>query len=193
MAQMTVTPIDTVQHCSPISKNSVPPSVVYFNLDNNEDEMGPELEKLESPSAHTGLETPGQQCLPYEGIWEQGQTVANGILTAGVNSSQGGGIYSPKERVGTRAGTAMTPANSSNTIFRKANRKPGDKTPNEENKQFDPEGQGEKARLGTRLYSTFLSGGELGSSLLVFCLCFHLLLPLCVYLFFFPNYFPFSC
>ena len=155
--------------------------------------MDLELEKLESPSAHTGLETPGQQCPPYGGIWEQGRTIANGILTVGVDSSQGGRISSPMERVGTRAGTAMTPANSSNTIFRKASRKPGDKTPNEENKQFDPGGQGEKARLGTRLYSTFLSGGELGSSLLVFCLCsYYLLLPLCVYLFFFPNYFYFQ-
>ena len=191
VAQMTVTPVDTVQHCSPISKNSVPSSVVYFNLENNEDEMGAELEKLESPSAHTGLETPGQQCPPYGGIWEQGQTIANGVLTAGVDSSQGRRISSPKERVGTRAGTAMTPENSSNTIFRKASRKPGDKTPNEENKQFDPGGQGEKARLGTRLYSTFLSGGELGSSLLVFCLCFCLLLPLCVYLFFSQTIFLF--
>ena len=32
------------------------------------------------------------------------------------------------------------------------------KTFNEENKQFDPGEQGEKARLGTRLYSTFFSG-----------------------------------
>ena len=89
---------DTVQHCSPYSPNPDRSSVVYFNLENNEDEMGPELEKLESPSAGTGLETPGQQCPPYGGIWGQGRTIANGILTASVDSSQGGRISSPKER-----------------------------------------------------------------------------------------------
>ena len=69
-AQMTVTRIDTVQHCSPISQTPEPPPGVYFNMENNEDEMGPELEKLESSSAGTGLETPGQQCPPNEGVWE---------------------------------------------------------------------------------------------------------------------------
>ena len=47
-APMTITPVDTVQHCSPIPQTPEPPSVAYFNLENNEDEMGPELEKLES-------------------------------------------------------------------------------------------------------------------------------------------------
>ena len=54
-----VTRDDTVQHCSPISQTPEPPSVVYFNLENNEGEMGPELEDLKSSSAGTGLETPG--------------------------------------------------------------------------------------------------------------------------------------
>ena len=72
-AQVTaVTRDDTVQHCSPTSQTPVPPSGVYFNLENNEDEMGPELEKLESSTTDTGLETPGQQCPPNEGVWETG-------------------------------------------------------------------------------------------------------------------------
>ena len=160
-----VTRDDTVQHCSPCSSNPDRPSGVYFNWENEE---RIELDELELPSTGTGLDTPGQQCPSYGGIWEQGRTIADGSLTADVGSSQGGRISSPKERVGTRAGTAMTPASSSNTIFRKASRKPGDKTPNEENKQFDPGGQGEKARYeiwdAAVLY--FLFGGELGSSLL---------------------------
>ena len=41
------------------------------------------------------------------------------------------------------------------------------KTFSKENKQFDPGGQGEKARLGTRLYSAFFFWGELASSLLL--------------------------
>ena len=124
-AQMTAKPVGTVQHCSPCTPNPNMPSCVCFNLENNEGKMGQELEKLESSSADTGLETPGQQGPPNEGTWEQRRTTADGFFTAGVDSSQGGRISSPKERVGTRAGTAMTPVNSSNTsIFRKASRKP---------------------------------------------------------------------
>ena len=68
-AQVTVTPDDTVQHCSPCSPNPDMPSDVCFRLENSEGKMGPELKKLESPSAGTDLETPGQQCPPNEGIW----------------------------------------------------------------------------------------------------------------------------
>ena len=60
-AQMTAIPVGTVQHCSPISPNpDTPSAVVCFNLENNEGKMGQELEKFESSSADTGLETPGQ-------------------------------------------------------------------------------------------------------------------------------------
>ena len=100
-AQVTaVTRDDTVQHCSPISQTPEPPSVVYFNLE-NEERM--ELDELKSSSAGTGLETPEQQCPPYEGIWEQRRTTANGVLTAAVDSNQGGRIPSPTESVDTRA------------------------------------------------------------------------------------------
>ena len=94
--------------------------------------MNPELTELKSSSAGTGFETPGQQCHP---IWETGRTTANGFLTAGLGLNQGGNISSPTEHVGTRAGTAATPA------------KPRHKTTSEENKQFDPGGKGEKAPL----------------------------------------------
>ena len=111
--------------------------------------MDPERDKLESPSAGAGLETPGQQCPPNEGTWDQGRITADGFLTAGVGSNQGGNIPLPTERaknttpftdislpteyVGTRAGTAATPT------------KRRHKTISEENKQFDPGGKGEKA------------------------------------------------
>ena len=98
-AQVTaVTRDDTVEHCSPCSPNPDRPSGVCFNLENNEGKMGQKLEKLESSSADTGLETPGQQSLPNEETWEQRRTTANGILTAGVDSSQGGRTPSPPER-----------------------------------------------------------------------------------------------
>ena len=96
-AQMTAKPVGTVQHCSPISPNPDTPSDGCFNLEDSEGKMGQELEKLESSSADTGLETPGQQSPPNQGIWEQGRTIANGILTACVDSSQGGRTPSPPE------------------------------------------------------------------------------------------------
>ena len=67
-AQVTVTPVDTVQHCcSPCPLDPEPSSSAYVKLENNEGKMDPELEELESPSAGTGLETPGKQCPPNEG------------------------------------------------------------------------------------------------------------------------------
>ena len=84
--------------------------------------MDPELTELEPPSTGTGLETPGQQCPPYEGTWEKGGTIADGYFLVGMGSNQEGDISSPTEHVGTRAGTAATPA------------KPRDKTTSEINK-----------------------------------------------------------
>ena len=106
--QMTVAPMDTVQRCSPCPLDPEPSSNVYVKLENTEGKMGPELEKLELPSAGTGLETPGQQCPPNEGIWETGRTTAFGILTAGVGSNQGGSISSPTESVNTRVSEKST-------------------------------------------------------------------------------------
>ena len=73
-AQVTVTPVDTVQHCSLCSPNPDMPSSVYVKLENTKGKMGPKLEELKSPSAGTGLRTPGQQCPPNGGTWDQGRT-----------------------------------------------------------------------------------------------------------------------
>ena len=116
-AQVTVTPVDTVQHCSPCPPNPDMPSDVCFELKSNEGKMDPERGELESPSAGTGLETPGQQCPPNEGTWDQGRTTAAGFLTAGVGLNQGGNISSPTERAKNTktfadiSSTAVTPEN----------------------------------------------------------------------------------
>ena len=142
---MTVTPVSTAQHYIPRSLNPEIPSDVHVNMEEkDEGRMNSELTELEPPSAGTGIETPGQQCPPNEGIRETGRTIADGYLLIGMRSNQGGDIPSPTERVGTRAGTTTKPANSSNTIFRKASRKPEDNTPSEENKQFNPGEKGKK-------------------------------------------------
>ena len=136
---MTAKPVGTVQHCSPISPNPDTPSDVCFNLENNEGKMGQELEKLESSSADTGLETPGQQSPPNQGIWEQRRTIANGILAAGVDSSQGGRTPSPLER----STSTRTFSDIFSTAAIQENRR--HKTTNHQNKQFEPGGRGEKA------------------------------------------------
>ena len=137
---MTVTPVDTVQHCcSPCPLEPEPSSSVYVKLENTESKMGPELEELESPSVGTGLETPGQQCPPNEGTWDQGQTTASGVLTAGVGSSQGGNMSSPTER----EKSTTTVVGISSTAATPENRRR--KTSSEQNKQFNPGGKGEKA------------------------------------------------
>ena len=106
---MTVTPVDPVQHSSPCPLDPEPSSSVYVKLENTEGKMGPELEKLESPSAGTGLETPGQQRPPNEGTWDQGRTTASGFLTTGVDSNQEGNIFPPVTESGdTRAGKNST-------------------------------------------------------------------------------------
>ena len=92
-AQVTVTPMDTVQRCSPCPLDPEPSSSIYVKLENTEGKMGLELEELESPSAGMGLETPGQQCPPNEGIWETGRTTSSGVLTAGVDSNQGENFF----------------------------------------------------------------------------------------------------
>ena len=86
-AQVIVTPVDTVQYCSLSPQTPEPSPDVCVNLENNEGRMDPERGELESPSAGTGLETPGQQCPPNEGTWETGRTTADGFLTAGVGST----------------------------------------------------------------------------------------------------------
>ena len=181
-AQVTVTPVDTVQHCSPCPLDPEPSPDVCVKLDNNEGNMDPERGELEPSLAGTGLETPGQQCPPNEGIWETGRTTADGILTAGVGSNQGGNISSPTERakntttfadissptehVGTQAGTAATPA------------KRRHKTISEDNKQFDPGGKGEKAPVWNAVVTLLFFSGESWEAP---CLCFVFsLCALCV-------------
>ena len=65
--QVTVTPVATVQYCSPSPQTPEPSADVCFELESNKGKMDPKLKELESSSACTGLETPGQQCPPNEG------------------------------------------------------------------------------------------------------------------------------
>ena len=138
---MTAKPVDIVQHCSPCSPNPDRPSGVLCNLE-NEGTMSQELEELTSSSTGTGLNTPGQQCPPNEGVSETGRIIADGILTAGVDSSKGGNISSPMEST-ERATRTRTVARISSTAATPPKRR--HKTSSEENKQFDPGGRGEQA------------------------------------------------
>ena len=174
-----VTRDDTVQHCSPISQTPVPPSGVYFNLENNEDEMGPELEKLESSSAVTGLETPGRQCPPNEGVSETGRITANGFLTAGVDSRKKGNISSSSEQA-TRTVTAAGISSITATPSKRRHKHSTKRT-----SSLTTEGKERRPALGRGC--TLLSfRGRAGKLLAVFCLYFVLCAP-CVFVF--RNYF----
>ena len=87
-------------------------------------------------------------------------------------SNQGGDTSPPTECVGTRAGTATTPAKSPNTIFLKVSRKPEDKDKgSKENKQFDSGGRGQKPppwNAAVMVLFSFL-GGTLGHGRLAVC------------------------
>ena len=160
-AQMTAKPIGTVQHCSPCTPNPDMPSGVCFNLENNEGKMGQELEKLESSSADTGIETPGQQGPPNEGTWEQRRTTANGFLTAGVDSGTKGNIATSMVTVAGISSNAATPSKRRHKTF------------SEENKQFDPGRRKEKAppwKAAVPLLCFSDESRELGGYLLVLCL-----------------------
>ena len=146
-AQVTVTPADTVQPCSLCPLNPEMPPDVCMRLESNEGRMDPERGELEPPSAGTSLETPGHQCPPNEGTWETGRTTANGFLTAGVGSNQGGNISSPTERVDTRAGTKSTTTSANINFLQQGHKLRDEEKGSEENKQFHPGGKGEKALL----------------------------------------------
>ena len=138
-AQVTaVTRDNTVQPCSICSPNPDRPSGVLCNLE-NEGTMSQELEELTSTSTSTGLNTPGQLSPPNEGVWETGRIIADGILTAGVNSSQGGRTPSPPERATKMVTAADIPLAAATPPKRRH------KTSSELNKPFDPGGRGEKA------------------------------------------------
>ena len=169
-----VTRDDTVQHhCSPISPNPDRPSGVYFNLE-NEERM--ELDELKSSSAGTGLNTPGQQCPPNEGTWDQGRTNTSGILTAGLGSYQEGRIPTTTECEDTK-----TFADTSSNAATPENRRL--KTFSEQNRPFDPGGRREKAppwdaAVTLPSFSGEKLGGFLSVSLSMPCVCL-----------FFRNYF----
>ena len=164
--QVTVTQVSTVQHCSPIPKTPEPPSNVCFNLENNEDEMDPGMEELTSSSASTGLNTPGQQSPPNEGVWETGRITADSILTAGVDSRKKGNISSPMESVDTRASEKSTSTTTTVAGISSIGATPSKrrlKTFNELNKPFDPGGREEQAPPWKAVVPLpFFSGGEAG-------------------------------
>ena len=170
--QVTVTQVNTVQHASPYPLDPEPSPDVCVKLENTETgKMGPELEELESPSAGTVLETPGQQCPPNEGIWEQGRTTVFGILTADVDSSQKENISSPiTESVDKRAKDTTTVADFSSKAATPSKRR--HKTFSEQNKQFDPGGRRQNAPPWDAAVTLLsFSREKLGGFLSVFYLC----------------------
>ena len=146
-AHVVIAPIDTAQLCNPRSSSEISFGVRVYTEGNNEGSMDPEQGQLESLSAGTGFEKPGQQCLPN---WEMGRTTVDDCLLVGVSSNLGGNIFSLSELViGTRTDSqTSTLSASSKTVFLQMSRKTGDSEPaSEENMKFGPGGKGEEPPL----------------------------------------------
>ena len=161
---------------------------MYLCEDGEKDEgaMDPEPDQLEPPSASTGFETPGQQCPPNG---ETGRTTADGCLLVGVGSKLGGNTFFPAEiAVGNRPNSeSTTPPSASNTIFLQASCKPEDKEKgSEENKQFDPGGEGEKPPPWNAVVTVLFSflGGTLGHGWPVACASCFLSVHACLFVLF---------
>ena len=176
----TIASIDTALPCRPRSRSSEMPFDVCICMEKNDKgRVDPEQDQLESPSAGTAFETPGQQCLPNGGT---GRITAEGCLLVSVGSNLGGNTFSPTERIiGTRAGSVTTtPIVSSKTASMQTRRKPKDKkTGSEENKQFDPGEKGGEPppwKAGVPVIFSFLGA----ACALCFCLC----VSVCCVLFF---------
>ena len=155
------------------------PYCVYGTL-NLENEERIELEELKSSSAGTVFETPGQQCPPIEGIWEQQRTTANGFLTAAVDLKHEGIISTTTERAKDTTTIADFSSNAATPSKRRH------KTSSEENKQFDPGRRKEKAppwKTAVALLHFSAESGE--ASCLYFVLCTLCVLGFSVFL----NYF----
>ena len=95
-AQVTVTPVATVQHCSLCPLGPEPSLDACVKLENSEGKMDPELKELESLPAGTGLVTPTQQCPTNEGTWETGRTTAYGFLTRAWVQTKGETFLHPR-------------------------------------------------------------------------------------------------
>ena len=78
-------------------------------------------DQLQSPSAGTGFETPGQQCLPN---WETGRTTAVACLSVGVGSKSGGDTFSLTEIAGGRR--TDSEITNYNTVYSIKHRFPAD-------------------------------------------------------------------
>ena len=142
-AHVTVAPNDTAQPCGPRSRSPEISFDVRVGIKrNDEGRMDPDSGELESPSAGTGFETPGQQCLLN---WEIGRTTYAGCSSVGVGSNFGGNTFPLADiSVGRQADSKLTTlSTASNTVSLQTSRKPKDKKIiSKENKQFDPGGQG---------------------------------------------------
>ena len=88
-AQVTVTPVSTVQHFTTRSLTLETSIGTRICMESNEGKMDPEPTELEPSSAGAGIETPGEQCPPNEGTWETGRTIADDYLLVGIGSNQG--------------------------------------------------------------------------------------------------------
>ena len=147
-AHTIVAPIGTDQPSNPRSRCSeISCDVRVCMEENTKGRMDPEPLELESSSAGTDFETPGQQCLLN---WEMDRTTVDGCLLVDGTSDLGVNIFSLEELViGTQTDSqTSTSFAPSKTVFLHMSWKPEDnELAKEKNKQFDPGGKGGRYRF----------------------------------------------
>ena len=145
---MTVTPVDTVQYCSPSPQTPKPSPDVCVNLGNNAGRMGPERGELEPPSGGTGLETPGQQCPPNEGRGRKDEPSLTAICSLAWNRTKGETFLHPRRNAWTYEPSELrrTSLSCSRATNPKTRRKAAKKTSN-----LTPVEKERRHRFGTRL------------------------------------------
>ena len=149
-AQVTVTPVSTVQPCIPCSLTHEILIGARIYMESNEGTMDPEPTELESPSAGTGFETPGQQCPPNG---ETGRTTAGRYLLVGMGSSQGGDTSSHPRNALARELAELRRQRLQHRISLSCSRatNPGTRHPAKRTSNLTPVGKDRSHRLETRL------------------------------------------
>ena len=170
-AHVPVVPVDIVQYCSTRSRR---PKLSFdarvYMEKNNEGRINPERDQLESPSAGTGFETPGQQYLPN---WATDEPLPTATWSPAQVRIWGEAFFPSQNAlfIGTRANSKFTTPSKHQTPFscRRAACLKTRRHPTKKTSSLTPDGKEESRRLEKRVcwYQFLFLGGILGSNALL--------------------------
>ena len=101
-AQVTVTPVDTVQYCSPSPQTPEPSPDVCFELENNEGNMDPELKELDHHRLVRVLKRPDSSVPRTRGHGRKDEPSLTAIRSLAWDRTQGETFFHPRRKAWTR-------------------------------------------------------------------------------------------